>query len=72
MTWRRMMGPHVDLVDQIKHVDLVDQINQFVGEAFRNLDEVVMGLAVRPYNEVDRAADRLVEKIPCTCEFHRV
>ena len=32
--------------------------------------EVVVGLAIRPYNEIDRAADRLVNEIPCACEFH--
>jgi hypothetical protein len=66
------MGPHVDLVDQIKHVDFDDQIMQILDDKPLLNFEVVMGLAVRPYNEVDRAADRLVEKIPCTCEFHRV
>ena len=34
--------------------------------------EVVVGLAIRPYEEIDRAADRLVNQIPCTCDFHGV
>ena len=34
------------------------------------LNEPVLGLIMPPYDEVDRAADRLVESTPCTCEFN--
>ena len=72
----RMTEPHVDLLDQIKHS--LESLSADSSKPDKTDDErllnfeVVMGLAVRPYNEIDRAADRLVEKIPCTCEFHRV
>jgi hypothetical protein len=69
-----MTEPHVDLVDQIKQslesLSADSAKPEHTGDEPLLNFEAVMGLAVRPYNEADRAADRLVEKIPCTCEFH--
>jgi hypothetical protein len=70
----RMTEAHVDLVDQIKQslesLPADSAKPEHTGDKPLLNFEVVMGLAVRPYNEVDRTADRLLEKIPCTCEFH--